>query len=329
MIVKVILICVLIVLTFLICAIIVNRILHKKVLEVREAGQELYNIRNKYKEKEKELEVIDNNIQFGRDTITDLQNKISKKQTECQVQEQVCKGIEAQIESTNHELDSLNSIFAKNKQQLFDAEEQNQQILDSIEEKFQNDLECLIQNYENKSEEYEKQLEDLREKRDAAIQTAIDEYEASNIKAFYMLQLTDNDIEDIRFLNQLKDKLHNTEILGKLIYKTYIEKAYTDLIGRVLNKEDFSGIYKITNELNQMCYVGQAASIKKRWQQHIKRAVGAEPLVNNKLYPAMQQYGVENFSFEVIDRCSKDKLNEREQYWQDFYSAKKFGYSIK
>ena len=78
-----------------------------------------------------------------------------------------------------------------------------------------------------------------------------------------------------------------------------------------------------------MCYIGQAANIKKRWLQHIKRAVGAEPLTNNKLYPAMKEFGVENFSFEVIDKCDKDKLNEREQYWQDFYQAKIFGYSIK
>lgn len=39
--------------------------------------------------------------------------------------------------------------------------------------------------------------------------------------------------------------------------------------------------------------------------------------------------GVENFMFEIIEECGAAKLNEREQYWQQFYSAKSFGYSIK
>lgn len=39
--------------------------------------------------------------------------------------------------------------------------------------------------------------------------------------------------------------------------------------------------------------------------------------------------GVENFSFEIIEDCAPDKLNEREDYWQDFWHAKEFGYSIR
>ena len=237
--------------------------------------------------------------------------------------------MEQRVKDRAEELDRLNSIVAKNKQQISDAEKQKQQILKNIDENFQNDLKRLIENYEDKSEEYENKIEDLREKRNAAIQSAINEYESKNNRAFYMLQLTDNDIEDIKMLKQFEQMLHNKEILGKLIYKTYIEKPYTDLVGRVLNKESFSGIYKITNETNQMCYVGQAVDIKKRWLTHIKRAIGAEPLINNKLYPAMQQCGIENFSFEVIDRCDKNKLNERERYWQEFYKSKSYGYSIK
>lgn len=64
-----------------------------------------------------------------------------------------------------------------------------------------------------------------------------------------------------------------------------------------------------------MCYVGQAANIADRWKTHIKRGLGAEPLVNNKLYPAMIKYGVENFTFEIIEECERNKLNEREDYW--------------
>lgn len=49
-----------------------------------------------------------------------------------------------------------------------------------------------------------------------------------------------------------------------------------------------TGIYKITNIENKMCYVGQAANIADRWKTHIKRGIGAEAPINNKLYPAMK-----------------------------------------
>jgi group I intron endonuclease len=78
-----------------------------------------------------------------------------------------------------------------------------------------------------------------------------------------------------------------------------------------------------------MCYVGQAANLAERWKQHIKRGLGADPVTKNKLYPAMKAIGVENFSFEVIEECERSKLDEREDYWQDFFKAKEFGYSIK
>lgn len=43
----------------------------------------------------------------------------------------------------------------------------------------------------------------------------------------------------------------------------------------------------------------------------------------------MMEFGVENFSFEIIEECDRSLLNDREDYWQEFYKAKEFGYSIK
>ena len=43
----------------------------------------------------------------------------------------------------------------------------------------------------------------------------------------------------------------------------------------------------------------------------------------------MLAIGVENFTFEIVEQCNGSKLSEREQYWQNFYHAKDFGYSIK
>lgn len=78
-----------------------------------------------------------------------------------------------------------------------------------------------------------------------------------------------------------------------------------------------------------MCYVGQAVDLAARWKQHIKRGLGADTPTKNKLYPAMASIGIENFSFEVIEECERSQLNEREDYWQKYFHAIDFGYSIK
>jgi hypothetical protein len=43
----------------------------------------------------------------------------------------------------------------------------------------------------------------------------------------------------------------------------------------------------------------------------------------------MMAIGVENFSFEVVEQCERARLDEREDYWQEYFKAKEFGYSIK
>ena len=75
------------------------------------------------------------------------------------------------------------------------------------------------------------------------------------------------------------------------------------LLERELAKKANTFVDKITNIENNMCYVGQAANLSERWRQHIKRGVGAEAPTRNKLYPAMEEFGVENFTFEVIEEC--------------------------
>ena len=148
-------------------------------------------------------------------------------------------------------------------------------------------------------------------------------------KTFYQLQLPLLDLEEIKQLREISKALRNSEPINKVIWKVYYEKPYTDLVGRVVGNSIKTGIYKITDIENDMCYVGQSVDIASRFKQHIKKGIGADTPTNNKLYPAMLQKGVENFTFEVIEECEKNKLNEREKYWIDYFHAKDYGYSIK
>ena len=77
------------------------------------------------------------------------------------------------------------------------------------------------------------------------------------------------------------------------------------------------GIYKITNLVNGKVYIGQSQNIKERWKDHRTDYKRGEVI----LYRAMRKYGIDNFSFEVIEECSVDELNEKEIYYIAEYNS--------
>ena len=192
-----------------------------------------------------------------------------------------------------------------------------------------NSFTSQINDKKNELKKVQDELTDLVQKLNSAVEANKRAEEIKQKQDFYRLQLTTIDLDEIKRLREVEPYLREKEPLNKVIWKVYYEKPYTDLIGRVVGTGIHTGIYKITNIENQMCYVGQAVNIADRWKQHIKCGIGAEVPTRNKLYPAMLEVGVENFTFEIVEECDKSKLNEREDYWQEFFHAKDFGYSIK
>lgn len=200
-----------------------------------------------------------------------------------------------------------------------------QKIVEDTITRFQNEVQRLDTIIQSKQDT----LTELSSKVDAATEANKRAELERNKKDYYRLQLTEEDISEIEKIRSIIPYLRSAEPINKVIWTVYYQKPYTDLIGRVVGPNRKTGIYKITNIENQMCYVGQAVDIADRWKQHIRRGIGADPPTRNKLYPAMMEYGAENFTFEVIEECAGKDLNAREDYWQDFYHAKDFGYSIK
>ena len=180
------------------------------------------------------------------------------------------------------------------------------------------------------SRELASHLAELKEKETAAIKIAMEKAK-ENSEDWHSLILTIQELSDISHLRSVEGMLHNPEPLNKVIWKVYYEKAFTDLIGRLelSTTKATCGIYKITHKETQMCYVGQAVNIADRWRQHIKRGIGADTPTNNKLYPAMKKYGPEAFTYEVVEVCPRELLDKEEDYWQDYFGAKEFGFSIK
>lgn len=215
------------------------------------------------------------------------------------------------------------SIWLKN------MEEEQQAILLKTQKEFAEQFAASNQQKLAAARQLTEQVIQLKSTVASAVEIAKHKMEEESAAEFYKLQLPQESLDDIEALRSIESLLHNSEAINKVIWKMYYEKPYTDLIGRIGLTSTVCGIYKITNIENQMTYVGQAVNIADRWKQHIKRGIGADTPTQNKLYPAMKKFGPENFTFEIIEKCSRDKLNEREDYWQEFYKAKEFGYSIK
>lgn len=59
----------------------------------------------------------------------------------------------------------------------------------------------------------------------------------------------------------------------------------------------------------------------------MKCGLGIDTPANNKLYQAMKKEGIYNFTFELLEECSSESLNEKEAYYIDLYKSKDFGYN--
>lgn len=84
------------------------------------------------------------------------------------------------------------------------------------------------------------------------------------------------------------------------------------------------GIYKITNKTNQKSYIGKSTNIEERWHYH-KIHFNYEKEYDKPLYKAFRKYGLENFTFEIIETLTEfeyeEKVNQRESYWIEYYNA--------
>ena len=175
------------------------------------------------------------------------------------------------------------------------------------------------------ADEIQKDLDKIRATRAAALEAQKKEKEIKEQLSFYCLNPSEAEKEDIQRLERLKPDLHNPRILSMLIWSTYFQKPMTVLCNNILGTSVVTGIYKITNQKTNECYIGQAQDISSRWKQHAKCGLGIDMPTNNKLYKAIQEYGIWNFSWELLEKCSSAELNEKERYYIELYQSYEYG----
>lgn len=272
--------------------------------------------------------------------VIDAKNKILEEEYQCLTNK--TEEVEKQLEDKKNYLNDIQNNISKTLD--------NQKLLS--QKAFENYCDVLDNNYKETEEEYNSyeqnmkkaysdiqlsllqemdrtkaELDKIKETRAAALQALTREKEIEEQLAFYCLQASDNDLKDIAVLESVKVKLTNPRILSMLIWQTYWRTPMTNLCNNVIGKDTKTGIYKITNQKTKECYIGQAVDLASRWKDHAKCGLGIDTPVGNKLYKAMQEYGIWNFSWEVLEICLKDQLNEKEKYYIGLYDSKNFGYN--
>lgn len=83
------------------------------------------------------------------------------------------------------------------------------------------------------------------------------------------------------------------------------------------------GIYKITNNINGKIYIGQSNNIQRRFSEHQTKGSASRIPVDI----AIQKYGKENFSFEVLEECLVEELNIKETEWIAYFNSIEDGYN--
>lgn len=90
-----------------------------------------------------------------------------------------------------------------------------------------------------------------------------------------------------------------------------------------------SGIYMITNCVNNKVYIGKSIDIlNKRWPQH-KSSLNNNAHINQHLQNSWNKYGEENFDFSIVLECSPDELDQYEIYYIDLHKSylPEYGYN--
>ena len=315
-------------------------ILEKHDLEVLRKNELKDYFEEEWKKGENELELrLSSKREAIKSESTKLESDFKFKESEFV---NALKNLQIQLNEKEARYTEVNqdlNLYKEGKMKEIDAgaqeyEQRKRLLVDSSIDKYRdfqithanNQMAVTKEEIDKASEELKQILQTLEEERTkrAAINEEIRrQKEVEEQQDFYRIQLDPNDKDDVEILRSVAPRLRHPEAINKVIWTGYYQKPLAELRKRVA--VEGPGVYKITRIKTNEIYIGQAVNVSTRWADHCKAALGVGTLASSQLHRAMAQDGCENFTFELLEEVSKDKLRERESYYIDFYDSKKYG----
>ena len=324
-----------------------NKVLEKTVLdkhklevlrkdEIKEYFKEEWNKEEKHLQNE--LALHEKEIQLKRNKL-ESDFKVSEtelngilRQLEALLKEkekrynEVNQDLETYKKGKINEIDSAGAEYEKRKRIEINQALEQQKLQANSD--FNNQVDSYIAQkaqMQTEIDQIKSELEEERNKRAAINEEILRQRKLEQEQDFYRIQLDPDDTDDIEILRSVTARLRHPEAINKVIWTGYYQKPLAELRKRILTNGDVSGVYKITRLKSGEIYIGQTTSVDKRWQEHVKSALGVGTLASSQLHRVMRSDGPENFTFELLEEVPKDKLRERESYYIDFYDSKTYG----
>ena len=185
-----------------------------------------------------------------------------------------------------------------------------------------------IQKKQQEINSINEELESLKATKAATIEAARKEQIIQEQKGNYCLILPKEEEKDISLLHEVQYKISRPRAIAMIIWTAYYQPLAKIKFPKILGKQNICGVYKITNQKTGECYIGQAVDIRKRWYEHCKAGIGIDTPQGNKLYKAINEYGLDDFSFELLEECKPEELNKKEKYYIELYQSNIVGYNI-
>lgn len=228
-----------------------------------------------------------------------------------------CDALDTEYSQKEKEYDDLvailGDIFESEQDTFLQRMAEHDRNLDLRKQEIQRDLDTI-----------RIELDKIRATRAAAMEAQLREQEIKDKATFYTLQLNEADKRDVAYLQSIEYNLREARPLRMLIWSTFYRDRVNDLAARV-GALGACGIYKITHIDSGISYIGQAKDIKERWVTHVKCSLGIDTPVTSQFYAFTREKGIDNFTFEVLEKCSLSELNEKEKFYIDLYQTYDFG----
>jgi len=113
-----------------------------------------------------------------------------------------------------------------------------------------------------------------------------------------------------------------TELVEQLVFPiVYYKDMDSDKKKVVVENKGKSGVYKITNLINNKSYVGSSLNLGRRFTTYYSfKYIDSQK--NSLICKALLKYGYSKFSLEILKYCSSKDLLSREQYYLDRFKPK-------